>query len=61
MLRRPGFGIEECLDYLRHALGMEYSREVLKIAETDIKYGGYLAQQRAQMERLKKAEPVTSP
>jgi tRNA uridine 5-carboxymethylaminomethyl modification enzyme len=56
MLRRPGFGIEECLDYLRHALGMEYSREVLKIAETDIKYGGYLAQQRAQMERLKKAE-----
>jgi tRNA uridine 5-carboxymethylaminomethyl modification enzyme len=28
----------------------------MKIVETDIKYGGYLAQQQQEMERLKKAE-----
>ena len=32
------------------------SRTEMKIAETDIKYGGYLAQQQQQMERMKKAE-----
>jgi tRNA uridine 5-carboxymethylaminomethyl modification enzyme len=61
MLRRPGFSMDDCLDYLRHTLGREFTRDVLKSAETDIKYGGYLAQQRAQMERLKKAEGRTIP
>jgi tRNA uridine 5-carboxymethylaminomethyl modification enzyme len=38
------------------ALEFMPTREERKIAETDIKYGGYLAQQRVEMERLKKAE-----
>ncbi len=61
MLRRPGFTLEGCQELLwplPEVGGSQErpSREVLKIVETDIKYGGYLAQQRQQMERMKKAE-----
>ena len=56
LLKRPGFGIEDCEPLLRENLPFALSREEMKITETDIKYGGYLAQQRQEMERMKKAE-----
>ena len=61
MLRRPGFTLEGSQELLWPLADVgesqeRPSREVLKIVETDIKYGGYLAQQRQQMERMKKAE-----
>jgi tRNA uridine 5-carboxymethylaminomethyl modification enzyme len=56
LLKRPGFTIEDCEAILRESLPLALSRAELKIAETDIKYGGYLAQQQQQMERMKKAE-----
>ena len=55
LLRRPGFTIEDCEPFIAE-MALALSREEQKIAETDIKYGGYLAQQQQQMERLKKAE-----
>jgi tRNA uridine 5-carboxymethylaminomethyl modification enzyme len=55
LLKRPGFTIEECEPLLGELL-LEVSREEKRIAETDIKYGGYLAQQQQEMERMKKAE-----
>jgi tRNA uridine 5-carboxymethylaminomethyl modification enzyme len=55
LLKRPGFTIEDCEAFLRQ-LAFASGREERKIAETDIKYGGYLEQQRQEMERLKKAE-----
>jgi tRNA uridine 5-carboxymethylaminomethyl modification enzyme len=60
LLRRPGFTIEDC-EPLLQALPFVPTREEKKIAETDIKYGGYLAQQQQQMERLKKAESRVIP
>jgi tRNA uridine 5-carboxymethylaminomethyl modification enzyme len=41
---------------VRESLPVALTKTELKIAETDIKYGGYLAQQQQQMERMKKAE-----
>jgi tRNA uridine 5-carboxymethylaminomethyl modification enzyme len=55
LLKRPGFRIEDC-EALLAELPFALSREEKKIAETDIKYGGYLAQQQLEMERMKKAE-----
>jgi tRNA uridine 5-carboxymethylaminomethyl modification enzyme len=55
LLKRPGFTIQDCEAFLRQ-LPFTSGREEKKIAETDIKYGGYLEQQRLEMERLKKAE-----
>ncbi|MBI4480555.1 MAG: tRNA uridine-5-carboxymethylaminomethyl(34) synthesis enzyme MnmG [Acidobacteria bacterium] len=55
LLKRPGFTMEDC-EPLLESLPFVPSREEKKIAETDIKYGGYLAQQQLEMERLKKAE-----
>ena len=56
LLRRPGFTIEDCEALVRECLPVALTKTELKIAETDIKYCGYLAQQRQEMERLKKAE-----
>jgi len=55
LLKRPEFTIEDGESYLQ-GLSFIPAREEKKIAETDIKYGGYLAQQRQEMERLRKAE-----
>ncbi|HWP85108.1 MAG TPA: tRNA uridine-5-carboxymethylaminomethyl(34) synthesis enzyme MnmG, partial [Terriglobia bacterium] len=55
LLKRPGFTMQDCEPFLPE-LPAGISREEKKIAETDIKYGGYLAQQQQEMERLKKAE-----
>jgi tRNA uridine 5-carboxymethylaminomethyl modification enzyme len=55
-LRRP----EARIELLRHGvvrlLGVEPARGVLSTVETEIKYGGYIAQQQRQIERLKSAE-----
>ena len=56
LLKRPELKIEDCEPLLRELLPFAPNRTEMKIAETDIKYGGYLAQQQQQMERLKKAE-----
>ena len=42
--------------WVREALGEEPVRGVLETVETEIKYGGYIAQQERQMERLKESE-----
>jgi tRNA uridine 5-carboxymethylaminomethyl modification enzyme len=55
MLKRPGFAIEDC-EPLLVDLAVQPTQEEKKIAATDIKYGGYLAQQQQEMDRLKKAE-----
>ncbi|MGH9809759.1 MAG: FAD-dependent oxidoreductase, partial [Terriglobia bacterium] len=60
LIKRPGFTVEDC-EPLMTDLSFTPTREEKKIAETDIKYGGYLAQQRQQMERLKKAESRVIP
>jgi len=61
LLKRPEFSMQDC-DPL-FAEGAETpagtvapTPEERKIVETDIKYGGYLAQQLQQMERMKKSE-----
>jgi len=60
LLKRPevNFGAWEpvMLEAWNGSHGPKPSRTELRIAETDIKYGGYLAQQQQQMERMKKAE-----
>ena len=56
LLRRPGFTVEDCEPLVRESLPLALTKTELKIAETDIKYGGYLAQQQQQMERMRKAE-----
>jgi tRNA uridine 5-carboxymethylaminomethyl modification enzyme len=60
LLKRPGFTIEDCEPFIAD-LTLAPTREEKKIAETDIKYGGYLAQQQQQIERLKKAESRVIP
>jgi tRNA uridine 5-carboxymethylaminomethyl modification enzyme len=60
LIKRPEFSIEHCEALLESAseTGLDFvpNRIERKIAETDIKYGGYLAQQLQEMERMKKAE-----
>ena len=58
LLKRTEVTMADCAAAINGAaaLGFTPAREERKIAETDIKYGGYLAQQRVEMERLKKAE-----
>ena len=56
LLRRPEVRIEEMAELLRRALGAPVTSVELKCAEIDVKYEGYLNQQKREMERLKKAE-----
>ena len=56
LLRRPEVRIEEMAELLRRALGAPVTGVELKCAEIDVKYEGYLNQQKREMERLKKAE-----
>jgi tRNA uridine 5-carboxymethylaminomethyl modification enzyme len=55
-LRRPESKIEELKPWIREELGTEISAEaelgVLMTVETEIKYAGYMDQQRRQMDRL---------
>jgi tRNA uridine 5-carboxymethylaminomethyl modification enzyme len=55
-LKRPEVSIREMMPWLRETLGEEPARGVLETVETGIKYGGYIAQQERQIERLRDAE-----
>ena len=51
-LRRPESRIEEMSAWLVNILGREAHRGVLMTVETEVKYAGYIDQQRRQMERV---------
>ncbi len=55
-LKRPESHIEMLARWATGALGEDLARGVLTTVETEIKYGGYIAQQERQIERLKNAE-----
>jgi tRNA uridine 5-carboxymethylaminomethyl modification enzyme len=61
-LRRPEASISELADWLRSLVGSEPLRGVLMTVETEIKYAGYLEQQRRQIERLQTSDtrPIPS-
>ena len=56
LLRRPEVRIEDMAELLRRALGTPVTAVELKCAEIDVKYEGYLNQQKREMERLKRTE-----
>jgi tRNA uridine 5-carboxymethylaminomethyl modification enzyme len=51
-LRRPEVRIEELLPWIHEILGEKVERGVLMTVETEIKYAGYIDQQRRQIERM---------
>ncbi len=55
-LRRPEVTIDDALPLIAKHLGAELRRPDWKALETDLKYSGYLEQQKRHVERLKKAE-----
>ncbi len=55
-LKRPESHIEMLAGWATGALGEDLARGLLTTVETEIKYGGYIAQQERQIERLKNAE-----
>ncbi|MEN6536201.1 MAG: tRNA uridine-5-carboxymethylaminomethyl(34) synthesis enzyme MnmG [Bryobacteraceae bacterium] len=55
-LKRPESSIEMLAGWATGALGEDLARGVLTTVETEIKYGGYIAQQERQIERLRNAE-----
>lgn len=56
LLKRPQVGLEQLRPALPPGLGSSLRPADWKAIETEIKYAGYLDQQRRQIERLKKAE-----
>jgi tRNA uridine 5-carboxymethylaminomethyl modification enzyme len=56
LLRRPEVRIEDFRDLIRARTGVELRRTESKAIETEIKYSGYLAQQRKQVGRLARME-----
>ncbi len=52
LLRRPEVRIEEFAAWIYEVLGEFPERGVLRTVETEVKYAGYLDQQRKQMDRL---------
>jgi tRNA uridine 5-carboxymethylaminomethyl modification enzyme len=55
-LRRPESKIVECQEWARSQCGGEIVRGVLMTVETEVKYAGYLDQQRRQIERLRTSD-----
>jgi tRNA uridine 5-carboxymethylaminomethyl modification enzyme len=55
-LKRPEASIREIGGWVREVLGEEPARGLLATVETETKYGGYIAQQERQMERMKDSE-----
>jgi tRNA uridine 5-carboxymethylaminomethyl modification enzyme len=55
-LKRPEVGIGQMAAFIEAVLGEAPVRGVLATVETEIKYGGYIAQQERQMVRMKNAE-----
>lgn len=60
-LKRPEVTIDDILPLTQKHSGVELSRPEWKAVETEIKYSGYLEQQKRQVERLKKAESQKIP
>jgi tRNA uridine 5-carboxymethylaminomethyl modification enzyme len=56
LLRRPEVRIGEFADWVRVVLGEEPMRGVLMTVETEVKYSGYLDQQKRQIERLQTSD-----
>jgi tRNA uridine 5-carboxymethylaminomethyl modification enzyme len=52
VLRRPEVKIESLAEWVREVLGAEPERGVLMTVETEVKYAGYLDQQKRQIERM---------
>ncbi len=55
-LKRPESRISELAGWIAGVLGSEPARGVAMTAETEVKYAGYIDQQRRQMERLKTSD-----
>ena len=55
-LRRPEVTIEHLTPLIQAHAGLDLKRPEWKALETEVKYAGYLEQQRRQVERLRKAE-----
>jgi tRNA uridine 5-carboxymethylaminomethyl modification enzyme len=55
-LKRPEASIREIGAWVRETLGEEAVRGLLTTVETEIKYNGYIAQQKRQIERMKDSE-----
>jgi tRNA uridine 5-carboxymethylaminomethyl modification enzyme len=55
-LKRPEAAIGEIAPWIREILGEEPVRGLLATVETETKYGGYIAQQERQMERMRDSE-----
>ena len=55
-LRRPEARIGAFADAIRTAMGQELVHGVLETVETELKYAGYIAQQRRQVDRLRDSE-----
>jgi tRNA uridine 5-carboxymethylaminomethyl modification enzyme len=55
-LRRPENSIEQLREWITASLGEPAVQGLLASLETEIKYGGYIAQQERQIERLRQAE-----
>ncbi len=55
-LKRPESKIEELRGWIEKEIGDPAGRGVLTTVETELKYAGYLAQQRRQVDQLKDAE-----
>ncbi len=55
-LKRPESAIGEIAPWILEILGEEPVRGLLATVETETKYGGYIAQQERQMERMKDSE-----
>jgi len=60
-LKRPEAKIAELSGWVREVLGEEPVRGVTATVETEIKYGGYMAQQERQLERLQRSERRSIP
>jgi tRNA uridine 5-carboxymethylaminomethyl modification enzyme len=60
-LKRPEATIADIGGWVRDVLGEEPARGLLATVETEIKYGGYIAQQERQMERMKDSERRSIP
>ncbi len=56
LLRRPQVGLEDLRPELPEGLGRGLRKADWKAIETEIKYAGYLQQQRRQIDRMKRAE-----
>jgi tRNA uridine 5-carboxymethylaminomethyl modification enzyme len=55
-LKRPEASITEISGWIREMLGEEPALGLLNAVETEVKYSGYISQQKRQMERMKHAE-----